>query len=53
MDGNSDPKFIDATSGETLPAKETMEARWEEMRFMEGWKVWGIVPESECWRMTG
>ena len=45
--------YWDAITNEPLPAALTNAARQEELSFMNSWKVWDVVPISECKRRTG
>ena len=46
-------EFYDDVSGETLPPSLTREARMEEIRFMQDWKVWEVRTIQECKEVTG
>ena len=46
-------EFYDDVSGETLPPSLTREARMEEIRFMQDWKVWEVRTIKECKEVTG
>jgi hypothetical protein len=46
-------RYWDAITNEELPANLTAEARAEELAFMDEWKVWDVVPLTECWKNTG
>ena len=45
--------YWDAITHEPLPAALTDAARQEELSFMNSWKVWDVVPISECKQRTG
>ena len=45
--------YLDDVSGEVLPPGLTHEARVEEIKFMQDWRVWGVRPVSECRAMAG
>jgi len=45
--------YIDDITGAALPIREAVAARWEEIEFMRGWKVWEEVTTAECHRRTG
>ena len=59
MDALDDQKLedleesYDDASGETLPPSLTREARMEEIRFMQDWKVWEVRTIKECKEVTG
>ena len=46
-------EFYDDVSGEMLPPDLTREARLEEIRFMQDWKVWEVRTIQECKEVTG
>ena len=46
-------QYWDAITQEPLPAALTNAARQEELSFMNGWKVWDVVPVAQCWARTG
>jgi hypothetical protein len=46
-------RYWDAITNEELPADLTAEARAEELAFMNEWRVWDVVPLTECWKNTG
>ena len=46
-------EFYDDVSGEALPPDLTREARKEEIKFMQDWKVWEVRTIEECKRVTG
>ena len=45
--------YFDDVSGEVVPPTLTHEARVEDIKFMQGWHVWDVVPVSECKAATG
>jgi hypothetical protein len=45
--------YWDENSGEALPPNLTEAARREELAFMREWRVWDVVPISECVRESG
>ena len=46
-------EYWDAITSEPLPTDLTSAARQEELGFMDGWKVWDVVPVSQSWNRTG
>ena len=43
----------DDLTGEELPAHLVRAARADEIKFMQGWHVWDVVPIAECKAVTG
>ena len=46
-------EYWDAITNEPIPATLTNAARQEELGFMGSWKVWDVVPVTQCWNRTG
>ena len=46
-------EYWDAITSEPLSTDLTRAARQEELGFMDGWKVWDVVPVSQSWDRTG
>ena len=46
-------QYWDAITSEPLPPHLTAAARQEELGFMNSWKVWDVVPVSQCLQRTG
>ena len=46
-------KAWDDVKGVQLPIQKVKEARKENVTFIEGRKLWDLVPEDECWERTG
>ena len=46
-------EYWDAITSEPLSTDLTRAARQEELGFMNGWKVWDVVPVSQSWDRTG
>ena len=42
-----------STRGDVLPAALVAKAREEEVKVMEDWGVWDVIPKDEAWRLTG
>jgi len=46
-------RYIDDVTGSTLPRKETIAARKEEIEFLDDWHVWELAPIAEAHERTG